>query len=539
MIDALRVALQKEQIKLNFPELSKEIHTLTRLEPSACKVACPAGVDVKAYVGLIIARRFDEALEVVKQTNPLPGICGRVCTHPCESECNRRKVDEPVAICALKRFIADWELKNGTRKSRPVERTKKERVAIVGSGPAGLTCANDLIRKGYGVTIFEALPIPGGMLTAGIPPFRLPREIIQTEIEAITDLGVELLTNTRVGEDIGLEELLEKNYQAVFMAIGAHKGLKLGIPGEGEYQGILDAVDFLRRVSTGDKTRPGRRAIIIGGGNSAIDASRTALRLGCEEITIVYRRSRKEMPAASAEIEEAEKEGVKLRYLTAPGRVLGKNGKVVGMECIKMRLGEPDSSGRRRPIPLEGSEFTIEADVIIPAISQKPDISFLPKKFEFRISKWDTFEVDPVTFATNIPGFFAGGDAVTGPSTVIDAIAHGHFAARSIDRYISHKDLKKGIDPAPKLSEWGFKLEIEGEKPIERNPIPRLPLEQRLHGFEEVDLCFTEEMAVAEAKRCLRCGPCIECRECVPGCSKRLVMLHFPDEYDQVALLDR
>jgi len=327
-----------------------------------------------------------------------------------------------------------------------------------------------------------------------------------------------------------LDELMKKDYQAVFIAIGAHKGLKLGIPGEVEYQGIIDAVDFLRKVNTGDKKEPGRKAIVIGGGNSAIDASRTALRLGGEEVTIVYRRSRKEMPAAAAEIEEAEKEGVKLRYLTAPVKILGQNGRVVGMECVKMRLGEPDASGRRRPIPLEGSEFVIEADVIIPAISQKPDISFLPENFEFRISKWDTFEVDPVTFATNIPGFFAGGDTVTGPSTVIDAIAHGHFASRSIDRYLSHKDLKKGITPAPKLSEWGFKLEIEDEKPLERTAIPRLPLEQRLHGFEEVDLCFSQEIASAEAQRCLRCGPCIECQECVPGCSKRLVMLSFPED---------
>lgn len=529
MIDALQTALEKEQIKLYFPKLSKEIHTLTRLEPSACKVACPAGVDVKAYIGLIIAGKFDEALEVVKKDNPLPGICGRVCTHPCESECNRRKVDESVAICALKRFLADWELKKGVKKSQKVKRTKPEKVAIIGSGPAGLTCANDLIRKGYGVTIFEALPVPGGMLTVGIPSFRLPRDIIQKEIESITDLGVELVTNTKVGEDISFDDFLKKGYKAVFIAIGAHKGLKLKVPGEDEFEGVLDCIDFLRKVNSGERTKPGRRVIIIGGGNSAIDTSRTALRLGSEEVFIVYRRSKREMPANASEIEEAEKEGMKLRYLAAPERIIGKNGKVVGMECIKMRLGEPDESGRRRPLPLEGSEFVIDADAIIPAISQKPDISFLPRNFGFKISKWDTFEVDPVTFATNIPGFFAGGDAVTGPGTVIDAIAHGHFAARSIDRYLSHKDLKKGLGESPKISEWGFKLEIEDEKPIERTPIPKLSLEKRLHSFDEVDLCFTEKMAMAEANRCLRCGPCIECRECVPGCSKRLVMLSFPE----------
>ncbi len=529
----LQTTLAKQKIKLYFPRLAPDVHTITRLEPSSCRVACPAGVQVKAYIGLIVAGKFQEALDLIKIDNPLPGICGRVCTHPCESECNRRKVDEPVAICALKRFVADWELGKNAKRAHPVKRTREEKIAIVGSGPAGLTCANDLIRLGYGVTIFEKLPFAGGMLIAGIPSFRLPREIINKEIEAITDLGVEMKLGLEVGKDIGFDELESQDYKSFFVAIGAHQGLKLDVPGENDYEGLVDCVDFLRRVNSGDLKKPGRKVIIIGGGNSAIDASRTALRLGCDEVYIVYRRSRKEMPANTSEIEEAEKEGVKIHYLASPVKILGKNGRVTGMECIKMRLGEPDASGRRKPLPLEGSEFVIEADVIIPAISQKPDISFLPQNHEFKLSKWDTFEVDPVTFATNIPGFFAGGDAMSGPSTVIDAIAHGHFAARSIDRYLRHKDLKKAAHTATEVREWGFRLEIEGEKPIERNHIPKLSIDRRLNSFEEVDLCFSEEQAMAEAKRCLRCGPCVECQECVAGCSKRLVMLSFPHKEAQ------
>ncbi|MDH4222433.1 MAG: NAD(P)-binding protein [candidate division Zixibacteria bacterium] len=529
----LETTLKKEKIKLFFPRLSSDVHTISRLEPSSCRVACPAGIQVKAYIGLIVAGKFQEALDLIKKDNPLPGICGRVCTHPCESECNRRKVDESVAICALKRFVADWELKKSVKRAEPIARISDEKIAIVGSGPAGLTCANDLIRLGYGVTVFEKLPFAGGMLTAGIPSYRLPREIINKEIENITDLGVEIRLGVKVGKDVGFDELMEQGFKAFFIAVGAHQGLKLNVPGENDYQGFIDCVDFLRNVNSGDHKKPGRKVIVIGGGNSAIDASRTALRLGCDEVFVVYRRSRKEMPANVSEIEEAEKEGVKIHYLAAPVKILGKKGKVAGMECIKMRLGEPDESGRRKPVPLEGSEFVIEADVIIPSISQKPDLSFLPKDHEFKLSKWDTFEVDPVTFATNIQGFFAGGDAMSGPNTVVDAIAHGHFVARSINRYLKHKDLKKITHSSSEVREWGFRLEIEGEKPIERNHFPKLSIEKRLNSFEEVDLCFTEEQAIAEAKRCLRCGPCVECQECVAGCSKRLVMLSFPHKEAQ------
>lgn len=535
----ITAALEKEQMKLSFPNLSSEKLPVRQIEPSTCKIACPAGVKVKAYIGLIVAGKFQEALDLIKEDNPLPGICGRVCTHPCESECNRTNVDEAVAICALKRFVADWELKKGKKREKSLAKKYKEKIAIIGSGPAGLTCANDLVRKGYPVTIFEKLAKPGGMLSWGIPSYRLPRDIIAKEIKAITDLGVELKTRTEVGKDITFAELKKKGFKAFFIAVGAYRGLKLGIPGEDDYKGFVDCLEFLMRVNGGDKKKPGKKVIVIGGGNSAIDAARTALRLGCQQVHIVYRRSRKEMPANPAEIDAAEQEGVKIRYLAAPVRIFGKDGKVAGMECTKMKLGEPDASGRRRPIPIKGSEFKIEADTIIPAISQKPDLEFLPKKPAFKLTRWNTFEVDEETLATNVPGFFAGGDDVTGPNTVIDAISQGHIAAYSIDSYLRRGKVKKAEPGEPGFREWSFKMELEGERAMKRTPLPHLPAKKRIKSFDEVDLCFSEEQAIEEAKRCLRCGPCMECQECAPDCRGKLVTMDFPEEEDQYTLILR
>jgi heterodisulfide reductase subunit A len=534
----IEAALGKGQMSLSFPGLSKDTYPIEKIEPSACKIACPAGVKVKAYVGLIVAGKFQEALDLIKEDNPLPGICGRVCTHPCESECNRTNIDEAVAICALKRFVADWELKKGKKREKPIKKRYSEKVAIIGSGPAGLTCASDLARKGYPVTIFEKLSKPGGMLSWGIPSYRLPRDIIATEIDAITHLGVELKTKVEVGRDVTLAQLKKRGYKAFFMAVGAYKGLKLGIPGEDDYEGFLDCLEFLMRVNGGNKKKPGQKIIVIGGGNSAIDAARTALRLGCTEVHIVYRRSRKEMPANPAEIEAAEQEGIKIRYLATPVKILGKDGKVTGMECIKMKLGEPDASGRRRPIPIEGTEFTIQADTIIPAISQKPDLSFLPKTPSFKLTRWNTFEVDEETLATNIKGFFAGGDAVTGPNTVIDAISQGHTAAFSINSYLRHGKVKKPkADGEIPHAEWSFRMGLEGERALKRTALPHLPIKKRIKSFDEVDLCFSEEQAIEEAKRCLRCGPCMECQECAPDCRGKLVTVDLSEEGMQTLIM--
>ncbi|HID92484.1 MAG TPA: 4Fe-4S dicluster domain-containing protein [bacterium (Candidatus Stahlbacteria)] len=526
--------VSKEGAHLELKEIGAK-YSIKTISESPCRVACPAGVNVKAYIGLIAAGKFEQALEVEKRANPLPGICGRVCTYPCESECHRGEIDEPVAIRALKRFIADYELRYGKKEVHPIKRTKKEKVAIIGSGPAGLTAANDLIRSGYGVTIFEALPVAGGMLSVGIPAYRLPREIIKAEIDAIANLGVEIKTNTRV-EDV--DGLLTDGYNAVFIAIGAHKGLKLNIPGEDDFEGLIDCITFLKQVNLGNRSKPGKKVVVIGGGNSAIDSARTALRLGADAVYIVYRRSRKEMPADELEIKEAELEGVKIHYLAAPIRILGKNKKVVGMECTKMRLGEPDASGRRRPIPIEGSEFVIDADVIIPAISQKPDLSFLPEKHGLKISKWGSLEVDPNTLATNKLGIFAGGDAVTGPRTVIEAIAAGHKAAKSIDRYLSGKGLKESVAER-KVSELELDLSIDDVvvERKERIEVPKLALNRRRGSFEEVELSLSEEQAIQEAKRCLRCGPCMECVECIKDCQKKLIAVSVPETISEEVLV--
>jgi heterodisulfide reductase subunit A len=512
----IRDFLHLKGVTLQFPEISASF-PIQEIRASPCRVACPAGVNIKAYLGAIARGDFEKALKIVKLHNPLPGICGRVCTHPCESECRRGEFDESLAICALKRFIADYELRHGVQEVEPCERTEQARVAVVGSGPAGLTVASDLVRLGYGVTVFEALSVAGGMLVVGIPPYRLPRDIIKTEIDSIMRLGVELRIRTRV-EDI--DRLFKDGYDAVFLALGAHRGLKLRVEGEDDYAGVEDCIEFLRRVNRGDRVCPGDRVVVIGGGNSAVDSARSALRLGCRDVRIVYRRSRQEMPASEEEIVEAEHEGIKIDYLAAPVKVLGRAGRVIGVECTRMELGAPDQSGRRRPIPIAGSEFVIDVDSVISAISQKPDIDCF-HKCGLKITRWDTFEVDEATLITSRPGVFAGGDAVTGPNTVIDAIAAGHRAARAIDRYLHGETLKEERIPGiiqRELNPEGFSPERAA-----RIHAPKIPLEQRRASFAEVELTLSEKAAIREAKRCLRCGPCVECIHCVKECPKRAV----------------
>ncbi|MDZ7261727.1 MAG: NADH-quinone oxidoreductase subunit NuoF, partial [candidate division KSB1 bacterium] len=410
---------------------------------SPCQHACPIDQDAPAYIGLIMQRKFQKAWELITEKNPLPAICGRVCHHPCERVCRRGVVDEPVAIRLLKRFVDDYEAKhNGRLMASPPPQREDGRVAIIGSGPAGLTAAHFLAKDGFAVTIFEALPVAGGMLAVGIPEYRLPKDILNREIERIKSLGVEIKLNSPVGSDLTIEELFHQGYKAIFIAVGAHKGLQLRIPGE-EAEGVMDCVSFLRDFNLGRPVKVGKKVGVIGGGNAAIDAARTALRLGAEEVSIIYRRTRVEMPADKTEVDEAEKEGIKIVLLAAPGKILTENGKVTGIECIRMELGDIDASGRRRPVPIKGSEFTIELDTLIPAISQEPDLSFLPQDHQFNISKWNTFVVDEETMATNVPGVFAGGDAVTGPDTVVMAMRAGKIAAESIGRYLRGKSLKR------------------------------------------------------------------------------------------------
>ncbi len=433
--------LQRTAIDIHHSRYFPGIFNIERETP-ICEETCPVHIDIRKYIGLIAEGKFLEALAVIREKNPLPAICGRVCNHPCESTCNRGKfADEPIAIDALKRFVTEYErtlYKEGKLSfPKPPKKSKKIKVAIAGAGPAGLTVAHDLAWQGYDCTIFEASPVVGGMLYLGIPEYRLPRDIIETEVDYIRNLGVDIRLNTPFGPDLTIDDIFKRDYKALFFGVGAYKGLKLRVPGEDDYEGFLDCIEFLRKVNLGDKTKPGKKVIVIGGGNSAIDSARTAWRLGCDEVYIVYRRSRREMPANSWEIDEAEKEGVKIHYLAAPVRITGENGVVTGMECVKMALGKPDASGRRRPVPIEGSEFHIDADLIIPAISQEPDLAFLGENHGIAIDKWNSFDVNYRTMATSREGVYAGGDAVTGPATVIEAIAAGHQAAKSIHRYLS------------------------------------------------------------------------------------------------------
>jgi len=478
--------------------------TCKRISSPPCQSTCPTGQDVSTYVALLGEGNVEKACQIIWKQNPLPMALGRVCPHPCESSCRRGEVDKPISICSLKRFAADsMRQKLGEIQRVPV-RHSEDKVAVVGSGPAGLTVAHDLAHRGYPVTIFEKLPVAGGMLHVGIPEYRLPRDVLRDEIGAIRYLGVDIRLGVNVGKDLTFEELAAQGYKAFFLGIGAHKGLKLRVPGEDDFEGFIDATAFLRETGLGGKEVPGRKVCIIGGGNSAIDAARTSLRLGAEEVHIVYRRQREQMPANPAEVEAAIEEGIHIDFLTNPVRILGDGGKVTGMECIRNELGEPDAGGRRRPVPIEGSEFVMECDVVIPAISQEPDLSFLPDDHKFAISRWNSFLINERTLETNIPGFFAGGDAVTGPATVVAAIGAGHRAAVSINCYLREKDYQGYWYPKPQFPVDRLEPTDEDEKLV-RPKQKELPVSDRIDNFKEAELGLDENSALCEARRCLRC----------------------------------
>jgi formate dehydrogenase beta subunit len=480
-----------------------------------CNFGCPASTDVARYVELIREHKFNQSIDVARAPNAFAAVCGRACFHPCETLCKRGNVDEPISIAYLKRAVSDYEKKLIKQKQFRLNVHKstgvKGKVAVIGSGPAGAACARELAAWDYDVTIFEAAPVVGGTTHLGIPAYRLPRDIVNGEIEQVQEYGVKVKTNAALGRDFSLQELFDQGFKAVFLAIGAMKGKKLGVPGEDENEGVMDAMEFLRRVNLGDETRLGNKVIVIGGGNSAVDCARVPLHLGYEDVNIVYRRTRKEMPASPWEVEEAEHEGVKLHFLAAPVRVVGKNGKVVGLECIRMELGEPDASGRRRPVEVKGSEFIIDTDLIIAAVSQAPDMDYFRKVQGLGVTKWETFEVDPDTLQTTLPGVFAGGDVATGPKSVIAAIQSGLQGAVSIDKYLNggkHEEFDRlnrmrGIVNA--LGPVNKSEACAGTSGLERAKMPALPPKQRIGNLDEVELGFSEQTAVAEAERCMRC----------------------------------
>ena len=506
----------RKAIYRKFPQAIPSAFAVDKTGTAPCKAACPTHISVQGYVALIAEGKYKEALKLIKQENPFPVVCGRVCNHPCEEACKRGEVDQPVSIMYLKRFVADLDLNDETKYIPEIKEKKDKKVAIIGAGPAGLTAAYFLAIEGYQVTIFEELPVAGGMLTVGIPQYRLPKDVLNAEIKTIEELGVEIKYNTKVGQDITMDAL-RKEFDATFIGVGSHVSSKLGVPGEDELEGVVHGIDFLRRVALGEKVFLGDRVAVVGGGNVAMDAVRTALRTGSKEAFVLYRRTRAEMPAACEEIEEALQEGIQMEFLVAPVKVLGSSGKVTGIECIRMELGEPDESGRRRPVPIEGSEFTIEVDAIIPAIGQTSDLSFVTEESGIAVNKWNTFDVDTVTFATNVEGVFAGGDDVTGPATVVEAINAGKEAAKSIDRYLRGADIKLG-----RARDWtkniADRADTSSVKKETRPPMPELEPEIRRTNFEEVLKGYSEEDVLREAKRCLSCGICSECYQCVDAC---------------------
>jgi len=514
----------RHAIYRSFPQAVPNAFVIDKKMPP-CKAACPAHVGAPGYVILTSHGKFLEALQVIKEKLPFPSICGRVCHRPCEKVCTRVETDDPVGIAYIKRFIGDLELSVPARQIPPVA-TREEKVAIVGAGPAGLTAAHDLAMMGYHATIFEAAPVLGGMMRFGIPSFRLSREILDREIYDIIELGVRVWRNVTIGRDLTLQDLFDRGYASIFLAVGAQKGRSLDVPGE-DLEGVMQAVDFLRDMNLGKEVRLGRKVVVVGGGNAALDTARSALRLGAQEVTIVYRRSRVEMPAEPKwEIDETEREGVELMHLITPTRFLGRDGRLQAMECIRMELGEPDETGRRRPIPISGSEFTMDVDSVLMAIGQMVDLSVIGEGNGLEMNPWGTLKVDPITLETSVEGIFSGGDAVVGGGTVIGAIAAGKEAAISIDRYIRGEDLRAGRAEIEEPVEFP----LEGIEPKARVPMRFLPIEERVDSFREVELGYTEEMAVEEAKRCLSCGVCTECRECVVLCERQAIDHTMRDE---------
>ena len=495
---------------------------------AACKDACPIHMNIQGYIALIAEGRIREAYDLLRRTNPLPAVCGRVCYAPCEKACNRGQLDEPMAIRELKRFITD-QIDIDTLEAPEITRNGKE-VAIIGSGPAGLAAAHDLALQGYEVTIFEALPEPGGMLRVGIPEYRLPKDVLKKEIEYIKRLGVKIKVNTKIGKTIQLKEL-KKSYQAIFVATGAHESTKLNISGE-DSPGVIHAIDFLRDVNMGREVNIGQKVAIIGGGNTAVDASRVARRLGAE-VKVIYRRSRAEMPATPAEVKGAEEEGIELIFLTNPTKIITEDGKVSKIECIKMKLGEPDASGRRRPIPIEGSEFILEVDTVITALGQVSTLGFA-KELGIEISGRGTISTD-AALVTNVEGIFAGGDVVTGPSIAIEAIAAGKKAAISIDEYLRGEPLSSKEDTRqPEELSAGEVAVLKSRFPSKsKMPVPELEPKERIKDFREVEQGYSVSEAKEEAERCLasEIEGCFSCHECEARCTAKAIDYEMQDEY--------
>jgi heterodisulfide reductase subunit A len=480
-----------------------EMKAKDKIKPAPCKLKCPAGLNVQGYVQMVKHGDYEGAVKLILRKVPLPGVLGRICPHPCEDDCSRKDVDEAISIRELKRVAADNV--DFEKLAIPKIRENKHKIAVIGSGPAGLTVAYYLRLKGYQVTIFEALDVLGGMLRVGIPDYRLPMEVLDREIGYLLRHGIATRTGVNFGTDVTFQELKREGFEAVLLAIGLQEGMELDIPGC-DAEGVLDAVHFLRQLNLGVKDKIGKNAVILGGGNVAIDAARAARRLGCDKVTVAYRRGREEMPASDEEIESAAQEGIEFNYLVSPTKVVEKKGKVVGIELIRNELGLPDESGRPRPVPIKGSEFVMECDTIIQAIGQRMKAKWLQQVPELAITGQGTCYVSKM-MQTTIPSVFAAGDAVRGADTVINAIADGHCAVEGIHRYMQGLPMETeyvGLEPQAAFSRQAVPSGVY--QTAKRAVSSHLDPAKRVASFLEESEGLSPDQAKAEAERCLNCG---------------------------------
>lgn len=529
----------RKAIYLQFPQAVPFKVLIDKQGIPPCKDACPAHVNAQGYIALISKKSYQEALNLIRERCPLPAVIGRICPRFCESVCNRAELDTPINICGLKRFVADYVRDNLEEEITFLEDKKEEKVAIIGSGPAGLTVAYHLARRGYPVTIFEKESCTGGMLRLGIPDYRLPPEILENDIEHIKKYGVEIKTDTPLGPDLTLEDLKKQGYKAIFIAIGLHNSRKMDFECE-DIDDVLYGVEFLKELNLSRNVPNLKDKIVgvVGGGDVAMDVARSSKRLGAKKVIIIYRRSEQEMPASREEIERTREEGIEFKFLTVPTReASGKGGKLSEIECVEMKLGKPDESGRRRPIAIEGSEFKMKIDTLILSIGQEPDCSLieLASKKKLNINKWGYIETDIISFGTNIPGVFAAGEIVTGAGSAIEAIATGNKAAIVIDKYLKGEDISQIKETIPDYNITdiitGSNIKnIESFSCEDRNEFTICLPEERIYNFNEVAIGMDEDSAIQESLRCLNCGACCECFECVRSCQANAINHSLTDE---------
>ena len=513
-----------------------------------CQEACPVGTNCRGYLNLAAEGRFEEGYLLSREPNPIAAMCSYVCSAPCERACRRGDIDRPLAIRAMKRFLVEWHAASGIPDIAPEIAPRRERVAVIGAGPAGLSVARELAVKGYQVTVYDNLPYGGGTMLIGVPAFRLPREAIETDVRLIERLGVKFVYNTEVGRDISFEQL-QRDHDAIAICAGAMDPVALDIPGS-DLSGLVYGVDFMKDANLGRPLTVGRDVVVIGGGYTAMDCSRTSLRHGAERVTIAYRRTRSELVVDEEELGETEREGVRMEFLVSPLELVGENGRITGVKMIKNRLGEPDASGRRSPIPIEGSEYIVPADTVIPAVSQSADLGFLPVESSFEVAR-GRVKVDPATYATNVRGVWACGDFVTGPTTMIESAGHAKKCAYAIDRYLSGA-ANVTVDANVRVtSSWRHDMPEFYDR-IPRQHIPVLPLEARLPSADpitnfttQVELGYGAQQAIAESTRCLMCNyniwfdpmRCVLCGACADVCPEGVIHMVDIDQLKSAGAL--